>query len=800
MQNKCRILFLVLLVLFTAVFASVRAQDDPPPAEIENDEGGVTEIAGTIPVNNPNARTFVALPLVLLEDQSGMVNRDVTFVPSPESQVLGQLIDNYYDEEDHEIDYRLTLPLAPEGASNDVDENASEDAGVQVYQVAFWDSRYNDTIIDRYDFGGYGGWSTEDASGQFSKNPETLNEITGGTLIVYASDDAQGFPSGFGDDGLLFTEDDPIVVLPAGYTMVDLSSDPFTFDRSSTVTMDTHEAEEGIPDDFSQMSYTEAFAALLEIGRNEYAYNQDKNIDWDALEAEFMPRFEEAEANEDPEAYLFAMYDFAISIPDGHVGFGSNSSTVLNDAEQARIGGGLGLAIRELTDGRILVNFILPDGPAETAGIEVGAEITAINGTPIGEAIEAVQSVNAPYSVPAIERLDQIRFVTRFPVDTEVEVTYTNPGGEEETVTLTAVAETVSSGFSRQFVYGPRQTVPRGPIEYHFVATDAGLYGYVAVYDFFVNERILMENWENFLRTANQVGANGIIIDLRENGGGFGAFANRMASYLYDHEVQIGYDDAYNKDIGDFFYDERFPELLLPPQDETLIYTGPATVLVAPGCASACEFFAYYLTREDRSAVVGQYGTNGIAGGRYFDILMPEDSLISLPTIRSIDMDGNSIIESQGIQPTVLVPITEENMGTSVAEDDIVYDAAITYLDEVNTPDVTYTDGGEIALGDSLDGTIAVAERVQYTFTLEEDTTVDIVLSDESGALDTYLRIYDTDGNLLIENDDAESGGTVNSSLTELEIPGGFTLIIEVATYDDASEGDYNLSITETGG
>jgi C-terminal processing protease CtpA/Prc len=564
------------------------------------------------------------------------------------------------------------------------------------------------------------------------------------------------------------------------------------------VTINTYEEESVIPDDFSQMSYTEAFAALLEIGRNEYAYNEDKQIDWDALEAEFMPRFAEAEANEDAEAYLFAMYDFASSIPDGHVGFGSNSSTVLEDAEQERIGGGLGLAIRELTDGRILVNFILEDGPAAEAGIEVGAEITAIDGVPIEDAIAAVQSVNSPYSLPEIERLDQLRFVVRFPIDTEVEVTFTNPGGDEETVTLTAIAERASSGFSRQFVYGAPQTAPRGPIEFRFIPTEVGLYGYVAVYDFFVNERILIENWEYFLRTANQFGAAGIIIDLRANGGGFGAFANRMASYLYEEEVQIGFDEAYNRDIGEFFYDSEFPELLLPPTDETLIYTGPATVLVSPACASACEFFAYYLTRNDRSVVVGQYNSNGIAGGRYFDILMPEDSFISLPTIRSIDIDGNSIIESIGVPPTVIVPVTEENMSIPLTEQDIVLDAAIAYLDELNTPDITLTEGGEIVLGDTVTGEIVAGERVQYTFTLEEDAIVDITLGDESGQLDTFLRLYDTEGNLLIDNDDSDAGGTVNSALTELEIPAGFTIVIEVGTYEDASEGEYTLTVEPT--
>ena len=43
---------------------------------------------------------------------------------------------------------------------------------------------------------------------------------------MWAPDDQQGFPSGFGADGKLFTADDPIVRLPAGYTVVNMDRTP----------------------------------------------------------------------------------------------------------------------------------------------------------------------------------------------------------------------------------------------------------------------------------------------------------------------------------------------------------------------------------------------------------------------------------------------------------------------------------------------------------------------------------------------------------------------------------------------
>ena len=73
-------------------------------------------------------------------------------------------------------------------------------------------------------------------------------------------------------------------------------------------------------DDFSKLSYTQVFDKMIEKFKKEYAWTELKHIDWDAKAAEFRPRFEEAEKNQDPHAYELALRDFIWSIPDTHVG------------------------------------------------------------------------------------------------------------------------------------------------------------------------------------------------------------------------------------------------------------------------------------------------------------------------------------------------------------------------------------------------------------------------------------------------------------------------------------------------
>jgi C-terminal processing protease CtpA/Prc len=661
----------ILLVVLAGAVALL-ALEDVATAPIVNDEGGPVHIVGVLPIANPNVKLGSVDPVIILEDQAGFVDRNFDFTLPEESQVLARYTSDFYAPEP--VTYELALPIVPQGSYRDVDHDNIPETGVQIFQVAYWDNRFGDLYLDDRD--AYG-WSGAYSSAKTSDDPRQIGEIMAGKLIVYAPDAAQGFPAGFGTDQKLFTADDPIVLLPAGYTVVDLDTDPFTFDRSRRPTIDLIEPEGNIPDDFSQLSYPEAFDALVEKARNEYVFTELKGINWDDLHAAFRPLFEEAERNNDADAYQAALYRFSLQLRDGHV-----LVPPTDGVNQQRLGGiasGVGLAVRELTDGRILVNFVLENSPADQAGIEFGAEILAINGKSIQEAIDETTAVNVPYSSAQVERLDKVRFVLRFPPNSQVDLTYRNPGSGEATANLTSVDERNSLSFSRQFVYGAGAQNLQNPVEFVFLPTeDGGNYGYLEVNDFYGNEGLIIANWEYFLSLANQAGAPGIIIDLRYNLGGFSSIGFRMAGYLHNEAFDVFYNEEYNQVIDDFFHDPRFPAHIEPEPDETKRYQGEVVVLVGPACASACEVFAYALAQRDRSTIMGQYGTAALGGG-WFDTYMPEDIVFPLPTSRKLDLRGNIIIEDTGIQPTVVVPVTEDNMAST---DDVILQAAIEYLNQ----------------------------------------------------------------------------------------------------------------------
>ncbi|MBK8027382.1 MAG: peptidase S41 [Chloroflexi bacterium] len=649
---------------------------------------------------------------------------------------------------------------------------------MMVYAIAYWTNTWGDPYLEERDLYG-GGWSSAYASTRVDPNPSAKGEIIGGKYLIFAPEEGQGFPSGFGEDGRLFTADDPIVVVPQGYTVVNLESDPFTFDRSRRPVINLIEGEGSEQEDYSNLSYTEAFDALIELFRETYAYTELKEIDWDAKLDEFRPMFEQAEEDVDVVAYQLALRDFIWSIPDGHLSAPFDQNQFAIDTA-----GGLGIAARELDDGRVLVNFLLPDSPADEAGIELRAELLELNGQPVQEVIPTIQPWSLPFSADHTLRLQQLRYMLRSPIGTEVEVTYQNPGDDEPTtVTLTSIPERISFAFSS---FNAGLTGAEQPIE--FRPLDNG-YGYVKIYSFSDNDLLSIQLWERMIRYLNSAGTPGLIIDMRQNGGGSGFLADQMAAYFYQEALVLGNSESYDESLGRFYADPDLEQrFFLPPTE--LRYDGPIAVLVGPNCNSACEYFTYNMTLEDRAAIVGQYPTAGLGGGQT-TYLMPGGLQLQYSFTRSVGPEGEIIIEGTGVEPTVRVPVDEE---TLFSETDPILDGAVAYLDELTAIDLV--DGGEIAVGETVTGEVVERQRVRYTLTFEEEGVISIFLTDETNDLDTVLRIYNAAGQLLAENDDAEVGVPApNSSLTALEVPADLTVLVEVGTYEDAFAGSYTLEV-----
>ncbi|MEO1443898.1 MAG: PDZ domain-containing protein, partial [Chloroflexota bacterium] len=385
-----------------------------------------------------------------------------------------------------------------------MDNDDTDDVGVMVYTPAYWNNTFGDPFLEVRDIGG-GGWSTAYAGTDTNSD----SEVEGGHFLIYAPEAGQGFPSNFGDDGLLFTEDDPIVTVPQGWTTVDMNTSPFTFDRSAEANIDMLEPPSLRVNDFSEMGYVDAFDASIDLMRRRYSFTEYKNIDWDQIEATYRPLVVEAEENDDALAFKLAMRNLSYELPDGHVSLGGRGSIELNQFFTEAISGGIGMNIMELDDTRVIVSFILEGSPAEAARISEGDEIVAIDGIPIQEVLDSTFIFGA-YSTDEFRRIQELRYAVRRPIGTVMDVTYRNAeSGELNTTRMVTVDEVETFNRTSTRVGFPEFV---GPVEFELLESG---YGYVQISSFNQNEVLTVQDWEYFLTTVKNAGIPGIIVDMR---------------------------------------------------------------------------------------------------------------------------------------------------------------------------------------------------------------------------------------------------------------------------------------------
>ena len=450
--------------------------------------------------------------------------------------------------------------------------------------------------------------------------------------------------------------------------------------------------------DFSSLSWTDAFEAAHQKFSSEYAFTQWKGIDWPALYAQFLPRIQAAQAAGDNAAYYSALHDYMHSIPDGHVMLFSDPTTDPEAVMRRQIGGSFGLAMAELDDGSVIVAAVATGGPAALAGIVAGAQILKWNGVDISTAIGAVapnstvvlkeEGYTSPPATTEYYRLQQAALLTRGPVGAGVSVIFKNPGGAGQTVTLTAVDDSMSD--LSLFTFTPPWDIAVRTLGVVYRVLPQG-YGYILVTaegGSSEGRALLLGRFREAVTALAAANVPGIVLDMRSNTGGADAVGCEICASFYEqpsfYEQQAYYDTRYDQ-----FTIHTFDELnglwtdALRIQPQTLRYGGPVVVLVNPATVSSGEGPAMCLARLG-APIIGFHGTNGSFGMTGGEIAMPGGHTMAYPFGRSLDENGAIQMDSRngvgGIAPTVRVPKTYANVMSYAGGADVELQSAVGYL------------------------------------------------------------------------------------------------------------------------
>jgi carboxyl-terminal processing protease len=448
----------------------------------------------------------------------------------------------------------------------------------------------------------------------------------------------------------------------------------------------------GAGEDLSRESWTTAFDRMNAILAQRYGFSEWKQIDWDALHAEYAPRIAAAEEANDEDAYHLALREYAYSIPDGHVKFSADDASLWRES----IGGGYGLAVIELDDGSVIAHVLSEGGPAEKAGMTWGAVILDWGGVPAREAMGQVAPIwlGLPPATEEGRRVAQQQLLTRAATGTEVTLTFQNYGeAEPQTVTLAAIDdgleplfESLGWGSSEKLRLGMGEEVGDGtimrPPENRILPEG---YGYLRVYHV-----IPEEDDPDFVEIVEQAVTEfvtqdvpGVIIDVRSNPGGDDTLVPKMMGYFAIEPDFYEYMYFDNWLTGLSVFDIGMPLEIEPKEPH---YGGPVAVLIDQDTLSSGEGFPMVAQRLPQGHVVGIYGTYGSFGMCCSKISLPAGFEVLYPPGQSQDADHRVQLDSDhtlqgGVAPDVRVPLTRDTVRAMFVDgEDVVLQYAMDAL------------------------------------------------------------------------------------------------------------------------
>jgi C-terminal processing protease CtpA/Prc len=136
---------------------------------------------------------------------------------------------------------------------------------------------------------------------------------------------------------------------------------------------------------------------------------------------------------------------------------------------------------------------------------------------------------------------------------------------------------------------------------------------------------------------------NGLVLDLRDNPGGYVDTLQRVLGGFFDHEVKI----------GDRIGRQALKPQMTKPQRHDL-FTGKLVVLVDSESSSAAELFARVIQLEKRGTVVGDRSSGLVMEGRGYDHKIGSESVVfygAMITDADIVMADGQSLEHRGVVP-----------------------------------------------------------------------------------------------------------------------------------------------------
>lgn len=296
---------------------------------------------------------------------------------------------------------------------------------------------------------------------------------------------------------------------------------------------------------------------------------------------------------------------------------------------------GIGAQLQQ-DDNGIKIASVVTGGPAWKSGAIVAGDVI----------IKVAQGANEPVDVSGYGTEDAVKLI-RGDKGTEVRITFKKQDGTTKTVSLLREKIEQDEGLARSAV----------------IMKGKDKIGYIALPDFYANFEDkngfkCSEDVATEVKKLKAENVKGIVIDLRNNGGGSLLEVVKMVGLFIKTGPVVQVKER----------DGRVDQQTWRDNDESVLYDGPLTVLVNELSASASEIFAAAIQDYKRGIVIGSSSTYGkgtvqrpIPFGRPIDFYSSrtEFGAVSLTFQKFYRVNGGST-QLKGVVPDIIMPDSYE--------------------------------------------------------------------------------------------------------------------------------------------
>jgi carboxyl-terminal processing protease len=370
-----------------------------------------------------------------------------------------------------------------------------------------------------------------------------------------------------------------------------------------------------------------AFDFVWDTINQNYVDPKFNGVDWAATGGKYRPLAIGAKTDEE---FWDVLNKMAGELRDSHTRVEPPNFVALRRRQESV---SLGLEL-DRVEGKISVVHVTPDSDAWWAGIRPGMEVAQIDGRSAEQRYGAVLEGEREQSTKHAKERRAFRTMLLGEPDSKTAFEFVRSDGSKFDATL-------SRKVVRAMPSATVRTLPSGHVYLRFSSFSMSLRG-----------RVL-----DAIREHKS--APGLIIDLRNNGGGAALLVEDIADLLLTKKTEVGQIiTRTGQPVRLFgFAVESLKRTLEGSPDA---YDKPVVVLINGSSASASELFAGWFQDIGRVTVIGQRSCGCLQGYLGY-ASVPGGGELAYSEIGMVSMKGHRI-EREGVVPDIEIPLTAEDL------------------------------------------------------------------------------------------------------------------------------------------